>query len=226
MECISLNYSFNLINCIKKSFILKLNQFKEIWLFNAYDGCQQLILKHDIKINQISKIIITDLRIDVISGLLGILSSLNLSNRNKPLHIYGPLGLVEYIDLCKKYSHTNFCYSIYIHVFVNGLIVDHSHYRIYIIIRSYLYELLILSHEKFGKFNLNKAKEFDLISGPLYGKLKQNLIFILPDGSIVNGKDFTDCNCIGLKKNLFINKFHIRQSVESSKKSKQVVYEF
>nr|QCI05155.1 ribonuclease Z [Centroceras clavulatum] len=226
MEYISLNYGFSIINCIKKSFILKLNQFKEIWLFNAYDGCQQFILQHDIKINQINKIIITDLKIDTIAGLLGIFSSLNLSNRNKPLHIYGPSGLAEYIDLGKKYSHTNFCYNIYMHVLTTGLIIDHSHYKIYVMIRSSFYELSILSHEKFGKFELNKATNFYLISGPLYGKLKQNFSFILPDGSIINGNDFTNSNYIGLKKNLFINKYHIRQSVESSKNSNKVIYEF
>ena len=68
-------------------FALNLQNSKEIWLFNCNQGCQHQLQKSKIKINHISKIIITSLNIENISGLLGLLSSLSLINRNKKLNI-------------------------------------------------------------------------------------------------------------------------------------------
>lgn len=216
MQFISLNNGFHTIHHMKMSFIVKLTHLKEIWLFNSFDGCQHLILKYGIKINQISKIIILDLNINNISGLLGILSSLNLSNREKPLHIYGPLGLEEYIDLGKKYSHTNFCYSIFFYVLTSGLIIDHCNYQIYIMIKYHYFELSVFTRIKPGKFELIKAEKFNIISGPLYGKLKKNLHFMLPDGCILDGIFFISNNYIGIKSNLFKDTYHTRQYLENS----------
>ena len=216
MEFVSLNNRFNFLGNSKASFIIKLTHCKDIWLFNCFDGCQHSIVKQGIKINQISKIIITELHIDIISGLLGLLSSLNLSNRNKPLHIYAPKGLSQYIDLGKKYCHTNFCYIIYIHILKGGLIIDHLNYRIYTMLKYHYFEFIIIAHEKYGKFSLNKANDFHVIIGPLYGQLKQGLSFILPDGFVLNGYDFTEVNDIGVKVGVIMSLYHVRPSIEHS----------
>ncbi len=224
MEFINLKYNNCLISYVATSFIIKLIYLKDIWLFNCCDGCQHLIIQEDIKVNQISKIIITDLHTDSVSGLLGLLSSLNLSGRNKPLHLYGPLGLESYIDLGKKYSHTNFCYTIYIHIIKKGLFIDHINYRIYAILKDDYFEFLIVSHEKYGKFSLSKAKKFQIISGPLYGQLKKGFNFILPDGFIVNGINFTNHKLMGIKLVLCIYSYHTRQSIQNSMNSQVLLY--
>lgn len=224
MECINLNNSVNVIHNISMSFILKLTYLQEIWLFNTFDGCQHIILQQGIKINQISKIIIIDLNIDKIAGLLGILSSLSLINRSKPLHIYGPVGLIEYLDLSKKYSHTNFCYSIYLHILIPGLIVDHFNYQVYIMMKYNSFDLLVYGRSQPGKFNIVKAKKFNILSGPLYGKLKQNLYFLLPDGFILDGSNFINDNHIGAKYNIFKNIYHTRQFFENTIKSNILIY--
>nr|YP_009300422.1 hypothetical protein BI106_gp186 [Campylaephora sungminbooi]AKU47341.1 hypothetical protein [Campylaephora sungminbooi]ALN11788.1 hypothetical protein 263 [Campylaephora sungminbooi] len=224
MECINLNDGFNAIHDICMSFILKLTHLREVWLFNSFDGCQHTILRKGVKFNQISKIIIIDLNINTISGLLGILSSFSLSGRKKPLHIYGPSGLAEYIDLCKKYSHTNFCYSIYLYILASGVTIDHWNYKMYVMIRYHYFELLIFTHIRPGKFELNKAEKFNIMSGPLYGKLKQGLHFILPDGFILDGTYFINNNYVGLKNSLFNNIYHTRRYVENNINSNMLIY--
>lgn len=224
MEYINLNNSFKAIYTSSMSFILKLNYLQEAWLFNVFDGCQHLILKHGIKANQISKIIILDLNIDNISGLLGILSSLSLSNRDKPLHIYGPLGLVEYLDLGKKYSHTNFCYAIDLHILTPGLIINHCNYRVYVTRKYHSFDFLIYGCLQPGKFDIIRAKKFNIASGPLYGKLKQNLSFLLPDGFIVDGSYFINDNYIGIKKSLCKNVYHTRKYIENAVDSNILIY--
>ena len=102
-------------------------------MFNCCEGFQSYIFFKHIKMNNLSKIIITDLHINNIAGLLGLLSSLNSIGRIKELHIYGPEGLSAYLELGKKYSHTNFGYTVYIHILSHGLIINYSKYRIYTI---------------------------------------------------------------------------------------------
>lgn len=224
MECINLNNGLNIVNDINMSFIMQLTHLKELWLFNSFDGCQQIILKQGLKISQISKIIITDLNTEIISGLVGILSSLSLSNRNKPLHIYAPYGLREYIDLSKKYSHTNFCYRIYLHVLRPGIIIDHLSCKVYIMMKSYYFELLIFTNVKPGKFEIIKAKHFKVIPGPLYGNLKNASHFILPDGFMLDGTNFISNYYVGIKNNVFSNFYHHRRYVESIINSNILIY--
>ena len=224
MECINLNDSFYAIHDSCMSFIIKFTHSREIWLFNAFDGCQHAIFRKGVKYSQISKIVIVDLSARNISGLLGLLSSLSLSGRRKPLHIYGPSGLGEYIDLSKKYSHTNFCYSVYLYIVKSGVIIDHWNCKIYAMIKYHYFELLMFTHIRPGKFEITKAKDFNIISGPLYGKLKQSLYFILPDGCILAGTYFINNNYIGIKNSLLNNVYHTRRYVESSIYTNMLIY--
>lgn len=201
------------------SFLLHLNQLREIWLFNCSQGCQHYFGQKKIKINQISKIVITSLSIDNISGLLGLLSSLSLIDRKKALHIYSPKGLDKYIELGKKYSQTNFRYNLYLHTLVTGLIINHRLYQVYALNDTISFNFFIISQEKFGKFQCFKAQQFNLAEGPLYGKLKQGSDLLLPDGFIMHTENFTYPNNSGKQVSFIHNRYNRRNSVEISQQS-------
>nr|WCH56039.1 ribonuclease Z [Calliblepharis sp.] len=182
--------------------------------------------KKNLKINQISKIIITERSIDNISGLLGLLSSLSLINRKKVLNIYGSKGIEKYIVLGKKYAKTNFRYHIYFNILQTGLIVKNNQYQIYTFANYLNFEFLLSSQTKYGKFKLSKAKKFRFTAGPLYGKLKNGCSFLLPDGMIIDGNKFTQFNQSGNKISLIISKYNTRNAIEISQKSKVLQYKF
>lgn len=224
MEISYLNKNLDHFKNLNSSFIIKLKALKDLWIFNCCDGCQYSISYKALKINNISKIIITDLRINNISGLLGLLSSLNLIGRVKALHIYGPIGLKYYLDLGKKYSQTNFNYIVYIHILKLGLVINHYQYKIYTFINDSQYEFVIIQLEQYGTFLLNKAKKNYLIPGPLYGQLKKGAIFILPDGLIFNGYSFTNLNILGNQFSFFLNQYCNRRILENSLLSNIILY--
>lgn len=201
------------------SFIIKFNNINEIWLFNCHQGCQHTFINKRIKINQISKIIISDLNSNNICGLLGLLSSLSLIQRNKSLHIYCPSGLDKYIKLGKKYSQTNFHYNLYLHILRTGLIINSNSCQIYSFINKSKFEFIITNKEQKGRFKLNKAKNFNLMIGPLYGKLKKGSKFLLPDGYILDGNYFTSVNNKGMRTSCLSNKYNKRHSIETSNRS-------
>lgn len=208
----------------RTSYAFNIKYFKEIWIFNCFQGCQHMLGEKRIKISQISKIIITELHTENISGLLGLLSSLSLINRTKELHIYSPKGLEQYLKLGKKYSQTKFRYSLYFHILKTGLIINNNIYQVYTfsdkISNKMIFEFLIISKEQYGKFKSNKAGKFYLMAGPLYGQIKKGSCFVLPDGFILKAKNFTEINNPGKKISFTTNQYHKRNSIEISKKSK------
>nr|YP_009395712.1 ribonuclease Z [Herposiphonia versicolor]ARW64692.1 ribonuclease Z [Herposiphonia versicolor] len=205
------------------SLLLKLPSFKDTWLFNCSEGSQFNLLNNSFKINNLSKIILPNLHISSISGLLGLLSTLNLMGRIKSLHIYAPIGLKYYLDLGKKYSKTNFSYILYIHILTKGLIINHYGYRVYVSQFNAVYEFFIIQSEKYGTFNLDRAKRNYLLPGPLYGKLKQGFIFVLPDGFILNGSQFTSSNILGSQVSCLSSPFYRRSLIQIICKSRIIL---
>nr|YP_009399231.1 ribonuclease Z [Kapraunia schneideri]ARW68837.1 ribonuclease Z [Kapraunia schneideri] len=190
------NYIFRKKNA---SFLIKLPLVKDTWLLNCTEGTQFNFFNQDLKISNLSKIIIPDLHITNLSGLIGLLSTLNLIGRTKSLHIYAPSGLKYYLNLGKKYSRTNFSYIIYIHTLDTGLIINKSTFRVYSIRFHSFYKLLIIQAELYGTFCLQKAKNNNLVPGPIYSRLKKGFSFIMPDGFIINGYSLTQSNQLGFQ---------------------------
>lgn len=222
MNVINLNRQQPTAHKCITSFALSLQNSKEIWLFNCHQGCQHAIKQQKIKTNYISKIIISHLNTDTISGLLGLLSTLSLINRKKNLYIYSPQGLQYYLKLNKRHSQTSFKYKIYFHVIQTGLIINHELYQIYAFSNKMQFNFLILSNEKLGRFKFLKAKDFHLIEGPLYGKLKRGSDLLLPDGLILNSIKFKEYNERGTKTSLITYQYNTRHFIEITKNSKMI----
>nr|YP_009654296.1 ribonuclease Z [Pleurostichidium falkenbergii]QCH39583.1 ribonuclease Z [Pleurostichidium falkenbergii] len=219
-----LNSNAYFLKKVNISFLIKLPAVKDVWLFNCIEGSQSNLLSQSFKINNLSKIIIPDLHISSISGLLGLLSTLNLIGRIKALHIYAPIDLKHYLDLGKKYSKTSFSYILYIHSLHNGLIINEYSCRIYAINHHDIYEFFIVRPEKHGTFHLDKAKQNYLLPGPLYGKLKKGFSFLFPDGFILNGYHFTSSNIPGYQICCLFSSFYRRKIVESIRVSRVVLF--
>lgn len=211
MNIFNANYKFLFIYLSRPSSIfVKLDKSGEVWLLNCFEGCQQILIKKNIKLSNIIKIIFTDLTLSSIAGLLGLLSSLSLYMRDKHLDIYGPYGLHKYISLIKKYCHTNFRYTIYIHSVSNSLIEKSNNFRLYAFYYSQnsIVNYYLVFSEKVGKFNMHKASDFLLPAGSLYSCLKKESNFIVPDGLFIYGYLFIENYYLGFKIVYLSNNFH------------------
>ncbi|NCD71920.1 ribonuclease Z [Mucilaginibacter agri] len=89
-----------------------LNINERLYLIDCGEGTQQQMLKFDVKASRIDHIFISHLHGDHYLGLVGLLSSLHLNGRSKPLKLFGPAPLKEIIDLQFKYSDTTLNYEI------------------------------------------------------------------------------------------------------------------
>lgn len=89
-----------------------LNINEHLYLIDCGEGTQQQLLRYDIKATRIDHIFISHLHGDHYLGLVGLLSSLHLNGRRKPLKLFGPVHLKEIIDIQFKYSETVINYPL------------------------------------------------------------------------------------------------------------------
>ena len=89
-----------------------LNINERFYLIDCGEGTQQQMLRFDIKPSRIDHIFISHLHGDHYLGLVGLLSSMHLNGRSKPLTIYGPPQLKEIVDIQLRYSETTLQYDM------------------------------------------------------------------------------------------------------------------
>jgi len=89
-----------------------LNINERLYMIDCAEGTQQQMLRFDVKGSRIDHIFISHLHGDHYLGLVGLLSSMHLNGRIKPLYLYGPPHLKEIIDLQLTYSDTTLQYTM------------------------------------------------------------------------------------------------------------------
>jgi ribonuclease Z len=89
-----------------------LNINERLYLVDCGEGTQQQMLRFGVKGSRIDHIFISHLHGDHYLGLVGLLSSLHLNGRSKPLDLYAPAPLQEIIEVQLRYSETELQYPI------------------------------------------------------------------------------------------------------------------
>lgn len=89
-----------------------LNLNDNFFLIDCGEGTQQQMLRYNIKASRINHIFISHIHGDHYLGLVGLLSSLHLNGRTKPLMLFGPPELKEIIELQFRYSQTQLRYPL------------------------------------------------------------------------------------------------------------------
>jgi len=95
------NPSAQLLNCNEK-----------IYLIDCGEGTQQQLMKFGIKASKIDVVFISHLHGDHYFGLIGLLSSMHLNGRIKPIKIFAPAALKDILELQFKHSETILRYNI------------------------------------------------------------------------------------------------------------------
>jgi ribonuclease Z len=92
-----------------------LQVLERFFLIDCGEGTQLQLRKNKIRPRHFDHIFISHLHGDHYLGLFGLLSSLHLYNRNKPMHVFCPSQLKEIIELQLKASDTRLTYELIFH---------------------------------------------------------------------------------------------------------------
>ena len=150
-------------------------QFFEIknhhFLIDCGEGTQVQLRKYGVKFSKIKHIFISHLHGDHFYGLIGLISTFRLLNREAELHIYGPKGLKEIITLQLKLSNSWTQYPLLFHELTateSELIFEDATVEVHTIPLDHrVYTNGFLFKEKIGERKLNanaiaKYKEIEI----------------------------------------------------------------
>src|SRR6266550_1227062 len=83
-----------------------------VLLFDCGEGTQHQLMRSAVRFGAIEAIFLTHLHGDHLFGLPGLLASMSLNAREKPLALYGPAGVAEFMRALPLY-HTSFDVDIH-----------------------------------------------------------------------------------------------------------------
>ncbi|MEQ7801710.1 ribonuclease Z [Pedobacter sp. ASV1-7] len=173
-----------------------LNCNEKFYLIDCGEGTQQQLIRYGFKANKIDYIFISHLHGDHYFGLIGLLSSLHLNGRMKPMHIFAPAALLEILTLQFRHSETEIRYPIEFvatqaekpeQIFENADLTVESfvlNHRIPCTGFSFVQK------KRLRKLIIEKL-EAEQIPIEYYTLLKRGVDLDLPDGNVLLNADYT-----------------------------------
>lgn len=165
-------------------------------LIDCGEGAQLSLRRRGIKFQRIEHILISHLHGDHYFGLVGLLSTMNLLGRVKPIEIYGPEGLESVIRLQLELGHSNFGYSVNVHEIKEGE-VRSLYSDQFIEIRAFplmhkipTHGFRIVEKEKPRKLDEEKARK-DGVLIEYYHRLKSGEDIVSEEGRVFKSTDYT-----------------------------------
>jgi ribonuclease Z len=173
-----------------------LNCNEKFYLIDCAEGTQQQLIKFGLKASKIDYIFISHLHGDHYFGLIGLLSSMHLNGRIKPLYIYAPAAIKEILELQFKHSDTKLKYElVYFETSTTKSEVIFENNDVTV-------ETIILNHripctgfkftekKRLRKLLVDKL-ENDNVAVELYHLLKRGVDLTLTDGTVLKNIDYT-----------------------------------
>ena len=167
-----------------------------LFLIDCGEGTQVQLRKNKIRFSKINHIFISHLHGDHFFGLIGLVSTFTLLNRNTDLHIYGPKGIQEIIKLQLRLANSWTNYGLHFHelesmeseiIFEDDKVVVKT-----IPLKHRVYTNGFLFEEKIDKRKLNTdAVQNYEIDKCYFQNIKNGKDITLDDGSVIENAQLT-----------------------------------
>ena len=152
---------------------ITLKAFGEVMMFDCGEGTQRQLANAKISPMKIDKIFISHLHGDHILGLPGLIQSMGFRGRVEPLHIYGPNGISQLIEIISHFGYFIIEFPIEVHELVEGKIIENDEYIIDCVKTNH--NVINLSYSVYEKkkprFLREKVIELGIKPGPDFGRL-------------------------------------------------------
>jgi len=167
-----------------------------IYLFDCGENTQMRMLQAGLKRSKIDYIFISHFDVDHYSGLIGLLSTLQLQRREVPITLVGPEGLSEYVEFNMKFAEIDLNYEIHYKEinkdFKEEKVVDEEDF--YVEARPLKHTTFCIGYrfqEKYkpGKVDAEKAESMGVTEDAQYKALKAGEDITLEDGTVVESSD-------------------------------------
>ena len=143
-------------------------------LFDCGEGTQKTMMSEKIGLMKISRIFISHWHADHFSGLLGLIQTMEMEGREKPLYIYGPPRTEEFTENILDTGYFNRSYDIFVEDIVEGDEIVGEGYKVkpFEVKHGVNAFGFVFEEESSKKANKEKMKDLGLGSSPKIGELK------------------------------------------------------
>lgn len=189
LKVVFLGTAGSLPTIIRNPSAFLINYDGELLLFDCGEGTQKQMMKAKTGMQKLTSIFISHLHADHILGLPGLLQTMAFQGRTKPIMIYGPKGILDFIKNIEKLFTTKLKFKIITKQLINNETVKKNNYCIKAILMNHGIETfgyIFQENEKPGKFNKEKAESLGIEKGPLYSKLHHGEKIKLNDGRVID----------------------------------------
>jgi ribonuclease Z len=163
-------------------------------MFDAGEGTQIQFRKHRLRFTRLSVLCISHLHGDHVTGIIGMLMSMELQSRIEPLTIIGPPGLKDYVESNRRMLNTFFSFAVTIHETEGGSFDLGTHHLECLPLKHRIFCLgfRLIEKDRPGTFFPDKAVSLEIPRGPLWGKLQSGFSVTLEDGRVIVPEDVAD----------------------------------
>jgi ribonuclease Z len=169
-----------------------------LFLFDCGEGTQMQMNRYKIRRSRIQHIFISHLHGDHYFGLAGLLTSMSLSDRKTPLHVFAPQDLELIIKLQVMAANSKLPFDFFFHpIGEGGLLVDDPHFSVScfkVYHRIDAWGFLIKEKRKPRKIDGEKVRNYPAIPLSFYEHLQMGEDYTTPDGTIIKNEMVTYAN--------------------------------
>jgi ribonuclease Z len=157
-------------------------------LWDCGEGTQMQLQKAGLSLQRITEIYISHLHGDHVLGLPGLISSMTLLRRSKPLLIFGPEAVKALVDATLELTQVKPEFELEIREVKTGTVFRHPNYSMEALpaihsVPSLSFVLRITDAP--GHFDPSKANRLGVPQGPLWKQLQQGQSVKIPGGRTV-----------------------------------------
>jgi ribonuclease Z len=166
-----------------------------VLLFDAGEDVQRQYEKLNLGMNKKMAIFISHVHADHVLGLPGLLFRFSLLGRIKPLLIYGPEELIEYVKVNQSTINLGTTFEAEVHSIKPGVIFQEQHLNVRafeVDHRGYALGYEINWSRPTGTFLPSKAEELEIPEGPLWKALAGGEAVVLDDGRTIKPEMVTE----------------------------------
>jgi ribonuclease Z len=159
-------------------------------LFDCAEGTQRQLLRSSVGLVELEEIFVTHFHADHILGLPGLFKTFSLRGRERPLEVYGPRGLVDFLGSLKRVVG-KLSYDVQVIELEPGDVLERDGYRLATFAVSHGVPAVgwsLIEATRPGRFDVEAADALGVPSGPARGALQQGESVTRPDGSTVTAE--------------------------------------
>lgn len=164
---------------------------KEVLLLDCGEGTQRQLMQSTVSFMSIRWIFLSHFHGDHFLGLPGLIQSMNLNDRKRPLDIFGPSGTMKLMSQLLTAGYFAPSFQISIHDVDPGDTIQFETFKVLVRQADHTVPALcyaVVENDRAGRFNTYKAEQLGIPKGPLYRKLQLGQSVKIAD-KIVHPKD-------------------------------------